>query len=174
MSPCIWEMDYHLASMEAIHFLFSEYVPVSNCEPRSEWSAAHWSQVEREGRDKGPQTYWLPAVPSEACSPSPGSRRRLWSDKWPQGTARWLPQRCSCWRAASAHAPRAGWRGSHPHGNRLLDSLGVSTWWWSSHLSPPQTAGPWEGELYLTDKSQAVIRNSCWGLFLKNQFAKCV
>ena len=119
---------------------------------------------------KGPQTYWSSAVPSEACSPSRGSRRRLWSDRWPQGTARWLLQMCFCWWAASAHVPRAGWRGSRPLGNRSPCSRGASTWWWSSRPSPPQTAGPWEGELYLTDKSQPVIFNSCWGLFLKSQF----
>lgn len=138
------EMDYHLASMEAIHFLSSEYVPISNCEPRSEWSAAHSPQVgEREVEIKDPKPGCL-LCRQGACSPSPGSEDfEVISD--PRGWPGDFLQRCSCWRAASAHAPPGRLTGITSRGNRLLNALGVSTWWWSSHLSTLQTAGPWEG-----------------------------
>ena len=118
----------------------------------------------------GSRTYWWSVLLLEACSPSRGSQQRPWSGRWPPGTALRLPQSCSCWRAAAARALQAGWRGSRPRGNRSRHSRGVSTWWWSSRLSLPQTAGPGEGELYLIDESQLVIHHACWRLFLKSQF----
>lgn len=137
--------------------------------------AAHTSQIgsesgDRGGGEVGSRTYWLSVLLLEACSPCRGSQQRLWSDTWPRGSAPWFLQRCSCWWAAAVRALRACGRGSHPRGNRSLHCQGVSTWWWPSRPSLPRTAGPGEGELYLTDKNQLVIHNSGWRLFLKSQF----
>lgn len=49
---CLSLHSHLMGSVLTTHFLSSEYVPVSNCEPRSEWHAAH-SQVEREGGEFG-------------------------------------------------------------------------------------------------------------------------
>lgn len=117
----------------------------------------HFKRLKKAWRK---DTYWWFALQSKVCSPCHGSGQRSWRDRLFLGSGQLLQRKSSWWQAVSGHAGQGDWQGSLPLDSQTLGSVVESTWWWSWHQKPPQTADLWVKELHLKAERQNSVRGS--------------